>query len=94
MAEAKRTIIEQEFTEKKRVPAVTLTLTIEEAEALHAVVGSISGDAKSSPRKHTDGLYYALKRAGISTTDKPILTQISGSLRWLNEPKSPFSYRF
>ncbi|MFE6226880.1 hypothetical protein [Streptomyces sp. NPDC057854] len=97
MSEAKRTIITQEVTETKQVPvpAVTLTLTIEEAEALHAVVGSISGNTKASPRKHTDGIYYALQRAGISTGGKRVQKQISGSLRWHNEPQSfssPYSF--
>ncbi|MDQ1016678.1 hypothetical protein [Streptomyces afghaniensis] len=95
MAEAKRTTVEKLVTETKKVPAITLTLTPEEAEALHALVGNITGDSTGSPRKHTDGIYYALQRAGIDTIGKPILKQMSGSLRWLNEPKSSYpSYRF
>lgn len=95
MAEAKRTTVEKVVTETKKVPAITLTLTPEEAEALHALVGNITGDSKDSPRKHTDGIYYALQGAGIDTLGKPILRQMSGNLRWLNEPKSSYSsYRF
>ncbi|MFB7027165.1 MULTISPECIES: hypothetical protein [unclassified Streptomyces] len=93
MAESKRTTITQEVTETKKVLAVTLTLTIEEAEALQALVGSITGDAVRSPRKHTDSVYHALKGAGIRTLGKPVLRQLSGGTGWLSEPK-PFSYSF
>lgn len=93
MAEAKRTIVEKVVTEKKNVPTITLTLSKEEAEALYALVGNISGDGQGSPREHTDSVFYALSGAGVSIYGKPILKQMSGSLRWLSEPKQP-SYHF
>ncbi|MGN7135821.1 hypothetical protein [Streptomyces pseudogriseolus] len=65
MAESKRTIIEQEVTETKRVPAVTLTLTIDEAETLMAVGAKIGGHREKSPRKHFDAIVSALGRAGV-----------------------------
>ncbi|MGW1673273.1 hypothetical protein [Streptomyces sp. NPDC002324] len=88
MAEAKSTTIEKQVTEKKQVPAITLTLSIEEAEALQALVGRVSGSTYASPRKHTDAIYIALDRAGVSTYAKPVSRQIEGSLRWLVEPKA------
>ncbi|MFF5371357.1 hypothetical protein [Streptomyces sp. NPDC013187] len=65
MAEAKRTIIEQEVTETKKVPAVTLTLTIEEAETLMAVGSRIAGDRYKSPRRHYESVVTALSKAGV-----------------------------
>jgi hypothetical protein len=65
MAEAKRTIIEQEVTQTKRVPAVTLTLTIEEAETLVAVGARIAGDRYKSPRRHYESVVSALSKAGV-----------------------------
>jgi hypothetical protein len=93
MADAKRTTVEKVVTEKKKVPAITLTLTQEEAEALQALTGNITGDSYGSPRKHTDAVYHALSQAGVSTYSKPITKQMTGSLRWLSEPKQP-TYRF
>ncbi|MGW1673272.1 hypothetical protein [Streptomyces sp. NPDC002324] len=65
MAEAKRTIIEQEVTETKKVPAVTLTLTVEEAETLMAVGAKVGGDRYTSPRKHYEAVTKALRNAGV-----------------------------
>ncbi|MER6086553.1 hypothetical protein [Streptomyces bluensis] len=87
MAKATRTTISKTVTETKNVPGVTLTLETEEAEALMTLVGNITGHNTDSPRKHTDAIYYALDRAGISTYGKSIGKQIEGSLRWLKEPK-------
>ncbi|MEU9404758.1 hypothetical protein AB0E08_03445 [Streptomyces sp. NPDC048281] len=93
MADAKRTTVEKIVSEKKKVPAVTLTLSHEEAEVLLALVGNLTGDSVNSPRKHTDAVYYALSGAGVSSYGKPYAKQMLGNLKWLNEPKAP-SYRF
>ncbi|MEU5577799.1 hypothetical protein ABZ791_10645 [Streptomyces huasconensis] len=65
MAEAKRTIIEQEVTETKRIPAVSLTLTVEEAETLMAIGCRIAGDRYKSPRRHYESVVRALAKAGV-----------------------------
>ncbi|MFE9442510.1 hypothetical protein ACFYO2_26740 [Streptomyces sp. NPDC006602] len=92
MAEAVSTTVEKLVTEKKKVTAFNLTLSAEEAEALMALVGNISGDS-NSPRMHTDSVYYALSNAGVSVRDKDVSKQMTGNLRWLSQPKAP-SYRF
>lgn len=65
MADAKRTITEQQVTETKKVPAVTLTLTIEEAETLMAVGSRIGGDRYKSPRRHFEAVVQALAKSGV-----------------------------
>lgn len=39
---------------------VILELTYEEAQAVFAVVGKVSGPTKTSPREYTSNVYYAL----------------------------------
>ncbi|MEV6419041.1 hypothetical protein [Streptomyces sp. NPDC051662] len=90
MADAQRTTVEKQVVETKKIPSFTLTLTEEEAMALVALSANVKGNAENSPRKHTDAVYYALKSAGVSTYGNPILDQLSGSLRWLNEPKTSY----
>ncbi|MER5883107.1 hypothetical protein ABT160_04705 [Streptomyces sp. NPDC001941] len=65
MAKARRTVTDQVVTETKRVPAVTLTLTIEEAETLIAVGSLVAGDAETSPRRHYEAITEALLKAGV-----------------------------
>jgi hypothetical protein len=63
---------------------VTITLTSEEAEALAAVVGSVGGDIESTPRKHTDAVFWALSKAGVKTSglgDHPS-GKLTGGLRF------------
>ncbi|MFJ8930616.1 hypothetical protein ACIRLA_28935 [Streptomyces sp. NPDC102364] len=91
MADAKSTTVEKQVTETKKVPAITLTLSKDEAEALMVLVGNVSGEG-SSPRKHTDAIYYALKSARVDVLAKDISLQLDGRLRWLKTPRSRFSY--
>lgn len=65
MAEAKRTIVDQVVTETKKVPAVSLTLTVEEAEVLAVVGQFIGGDPDLSARKHYKSVSAALRTAGV-----------------------------
>ncbi|MGW6597894.1 hypothetical protein [Streptomyces sp. NPDC055036] len=90
MAEAKKTIVKKLVTSTQEVPAFTLTLSKEEAEALMVLTGSISGDGSLSPRKHTDAVYRALSRAGVVTWDKPVARQLSSTMRWLTDPKPQY----
>lgn len=90
MAEAKRTTITQEVTETKKVPAVTLTLTIEEAETLMAVGAKIAGDYRVSPRKHYAAVTAALSAAGVRdfTASGPHpYKHISGTVTFTVEPQ-------
>lgn len=69
---------------------VTLTLSKEEAEALATLTGSIIGDSENGPRKHTDAVYYALSRQGITARYRGHLEP--GAIRLLTKPKpKPYS---
>ncbi|MCY0963018.1 hypothetical protein [Streptomyces sp. H27-H5] len=59
MAEAKQNT--RTITEK----TVTLTLSVEEAEALVAITSRVGGHQSRSPRQHTDAVMAALKKAGV-----------------------------
>ncbi|MFE9442511.1 hypothetical protein ACFYO2_26745 [Streptomyces sp. NPDC006602] len=65
MAEAKRTIVDKEVKRVEKVPGITLTLTIAEAETLIAVGAKIGGDREHSPRKHYEAVTKALLGAGV-----------------------------
>ncbi|MFD7552992.1 hypothetical protein ACFV9E_00420 [Streptomyces sp. NPDC059835] len=65
MAEAKRTIIDQEIKKVEKVPAISLTLTIEEAETLMAVLVKVAGSTTTSPRKHTNAILVSLEKAQV-----------------------------
>lgn len=56
----------EKISEMVAVHKVRLTLTLKEAEALHAVMRRISGTTTNSPRKHTDSISKALKDAGVA----------------------------
>ncbi|MGI5196951.1 hypothetical protein ACQEVY_25530 [Streptomyces sp. CA-288835] len=91
MAEAKRTTVEKTVTKTEKVPAYTLTLSKDEALAVMALVGNVTGDSVGSPRKHTDAVYNSLRNAGLSLLGTDLLRQLNGSQRWLTEPKR-YSY--
>lgn len=65
MAEAKRTIIDLEVKKIEKVPAISLTITIEEAEALTAVLVKVAGSMTNSPRKHTSAVLESLEKAHV-----------------------------
>ncbi|MEU5957579.1 hypothetical protein [Streptomyces sp. NPDC047525] len=67
MAEAKRTTLDKVVTETKKVPAITLTLTVEEAEVLAVVGAFVGGDPDLSARKHYQSVSKALRTAGVRT---------------------------
>lgn len=66
-----------------RVDTVTLTLSIDEAEALRAVVGSVWGDENDSPRKHIDAIWNALRDAGVPNV---LASLVSEEIRFDNYP--------
>lgn len=47
---------------------VTLHLSMEEAITIATLVAAVYGSCSSSPRKHTDAVYIALRKAGIQYT--------------------------
>jgi hypothetical protein len=47
---------------------ITLTLTMAEAEAVAAVLGNVGGEIASTPRKESDGVFWALSKAGVDVT--------------------------
>lgn len=65
---------------------VTLTLSEEEAQVLMTLTGMCTGDFDESPRKHSDNVYDALQKAGISAA---YLKYAQGSIRFLTKPKLP-----
>jgi non-ribosomal peptide synthetase component E (peptide arylation enzyme) len=91
MAEVKNTTIEKLVTKTEKVPAYTLTLTKEEALALMVLAGNVTGSSTDSPRKHTDAVYRAFTKAGLSIGGSEIQRQYSGSARFVS--KAP-TYRF
>lgn len=93
MAEAKSTTVDKEVKKVEKVKAIVLTLSIEEAAALKAVVGMISG-SQSSPRKYTSDIYYALSAAGVTNgSNSAINRQLEGSMNWRETPH-PTLYSF
>jgi hypothetical protein len=88
MAEAKSTTIEKPVTKVEKQTGYTLTLTKAEAEALGALLGSVSGSTEDTPRKHTDAAYWALAKAGVDTSKEA--KRLSGSLRWTAVPRTPY----
>jgi hypothetical protein len=92
MAEAKSTTVEKVVETVEKLPAYQLTLSEEEAQALMVLTGSVHGDRRNSPRKHTDAIYYALSRAGARLWDTKVSKQLTGSPRWLNEPRKVCDY--
>lgn len=95
MAEAKSTTVDKEVVKVEKVKVVTLTLSIEEAAALKAVVGSITGSPFDSPRKYTNSIYHALQRAGVTNGSNSVVNrQLSGMLTFSDTPRraaSPYA---
>ncbi|WP_030386511.1 hypothetical protein [Streptomyces sp. NRRL S-241] len=71
MAEAKRTIIDQEVKKIEKVPAISLTLTLEEAETVMAVLVKVAGSTTNSPRKHTNAVLTSLEKAHVRDWESP-----------------------
>lgn len=74
------------------VKTVNLTLSEEEAQAVMTLVGNVTGDFDESPRKHSDSVYTALSKAGVTAKFRK---HLSNSVRFSNEPKkSAYDYGF
>ncbi|MEU3986109.1 hypothetical protein AB0F77_39635 [Streptomyces sp. NPDC026672] len=63
MAHAEKTTAERVVKEA----GFTLKLTVDEAEALVAVLAQVGGDRESSPRTHSEGVLEVLVDAGVRT---------------------------
>ncbi|MEV6419040.1 hypothetical protein [Streptomyces sp. NPDC051662] len=95
MAEAKRTIIEQEVTRVTKVPGITLTLTMEEAETLIAIAAKVGGSRERTVRKHVDSVTNALLMMGArdwTTEDHPFQNITPGSYISFQEKKEPYRW--
>ncbi|MFJ8930617.1 hypothetical protein ACIRLA_28940 [Streptomyces sp. NPDC102364] len=97
MAEAKNTTVEQQVTETKKVPGITLTLTVQEAEVLAAVGQYIGGDMYDSPREHYRSISKALRVAGIRTygersSHPSNLVTAGSSVYFKNYPKKSLEF--
>lgn len=76
-------------TKTQTVTIYNLELSQEEAEALRATVGHITGSLSNSRRKHTSAIYRALGDAGVNYKDE----DLSGNLNFGaddNKPKYVF----
>ncbi|MFD8018939.1 hypothetical protein ACFV6G_00720 [Streptomyces lavendulae] len=71
MAEAKRTIITREVKKTETVPALSMTISIEEAESLMAVLVKVAGSLTNSPRKHTNAILRSLENAQVRDWESP-----------------------
>ncbi|MCY0941894.1 hypothetical protein [Streptomyces antarcticus] len=97
MADAKRTIITQEIKTIEKVSAFSLTMTIDEAEALTAILVKVAGSMTNSPRKHTNAVLMSLEKAHVRDWEAPghpfsLLASRAGGLEFKDfrpEPK-PF----
>lgn len=65
MAKAITKIVTEEVTVTKKVPRVTLDLSIEEARSLRSVLRQVSGSPEDTYRKYTDAVEEALLDAGV-----------------------------
>lgn len=78
------------YREEVQVTGVTLNLTLAEARALKAVVGSISGPfggrAENSVRKYTDAIWHALETHVGGATAQPRLVLGFSAVTWDKDP--------
>ncbi|MBT2609869.1 hypothetical protein J7I97_16675 [Streptomyces sp. ISL-87] len=65
MAEAKRTTIDREVKKTEKVAAISVTMTLEEAESLMAVLVRVAGSMTNSPRMHTNAVLQSLEKAQV-----------------------------
>lgn len=65
MAKAITKIVTEEVTVTKKVPRVTLDLSIEEARSLRSVLRQVSGSLEDTYRKYTYAVEEALLDAGV-----------------------------
>ncbi|MGW0087833.1 hypothetical protein ACWDWS_02260 [Streptomyces sp. NPDC003328] len=65
---------------------VTLTLNVEEAQAVLGVLAKVSGSSIDSPRKHTDAVYSALVAAGVVSIFSRHISSDSG-IRFLTQSR-------
>lgn len=56
---------------------VVLTLSMEEALTLHALVGCPLGSSRTTARKHSDAIYYALEDGGVDSDAYPDFLELS-----------------
>lgn len=68
-----------------RADTFIMTLSREEAEAIHLLVGSVTGSSTKSPRKYTRDIYYALSGVGLDPFKNLSLVETAANLSNYNE---------
>lgn len=66
MADATRTVRSVEKTVTVDEDVVTLTMTVDEAYVLRAILSRVHGDPTDSPRKHSREVWLALRGVGVT----------------------------
>lgn len=89
MAKCVQSTVKKEVKKVELVSEYKLTLTKDEAEALVALVASVTGDPAHSPRKHTEAIFFALTGQGVSLR---LRNQIEGTFRFLRKPSTTSLY--
>lgn len=69
-------------TTKTGVTEIVLRLSVDEAETLASMFGSIGGDPDDSPRKHTDAVQEALRKHGFYWKGSKAYRLLMGSFRF------------
>ncbi|WP_018565010.1 hypothetical protein [Streptomyces sp. PsTaAH-124] len=77
--------VETETKTVSTIKRVELALSLEEAEALATLTGHVMGDPVTSPRKYTDAVYFALRKAGVENKFK---RELNGSVRFGGSAKN------
>ncbi len=73
---------------KTTVETVNLRLSLEEAQALKAVVGAVGGDAATSRRKLISKIFWALDAKGINSgSSSKYPKDLTGILTFQTESK-------
>lgn len=65
-----------------RTETVTLVLSMDEAKAVAAILGSVGGSPTDTPRKHTQSALVALENAGVEWFGTQAGSTLGGSLSW------------
>ena len=69
------------------VPAITLTLTVAEAETLKSLTDAVGGCPTDSPRAHAEAVRRALSEAGIQGWPAALPAKLmEGSIRFADYP--------
>lgn len=89
MATGAKTSVTETVT--KSVPAVALTLTLDEAQALYDVTRNVGGHDLLTRRKLIDNIHYALENAGVKI-NRAAEDDIKGTLIFKEPARTSLRY--